>query len=75
MATTRMSACRVMAARSGVRLWQSVTVASAPVPRWPSMIASGLPTMSLRPTITTCWPAIGMSFRTRSCCTPPGVQA
>ena len=49
-----------------MRLWQTVTVASAPGPRWASMIASGLPTMSLRPTMTTCWPAISMLLRIRS---------
>ena len=49
IATIRMSASRVMAARSRVRLWQRVTVASPPGPRCASMIDSGLPTMSLRP--------------------------
>ena len=50
MATIRMSAARVTAGRSRVRLWQTVTVASPPWPRCMSMIAIGLPTMSLRPT-------------------------
>ena len=67
IATIRMSACRVIDGRSAVRLWQTVTVASAPAPRCSSMLAIGLPTMSLRPTITTCLPAISILFRTSNC--------
>ena len=48
-ADTRMSACRVMAARSGVLEWQTVTVPSC----WSSSMAMGLPTMLLRPSTHT----------------------
>ena len=45
-----------MRGRSSVREWQIVTVAS----RCSSSSAIGLPTMSLRPMTTACWPASGM---------------
>ena len=55
IAATRMSASRVIAPRSRVFEWQMVTVAF-----WcSSSMAAGLPTMSLRPTTTACWPADG----------------
>ena len=50
-----------------MRLWQTVTVASPPAPRCMSMIAIGLPTVSLRPTTTTCRPAIAIPLRSSSC--------
>jgi len=43
-----------------VRLWQTVTVASASLLRCINITAIGLPTMSLRPTTTTLAPAILM---------------
>src|SRR5690606_2358771 len=56
-ATTSTSAWRVNDARSGVREWQMVTVAS-----WArSSAAMGRPTMGERPTTTACRPATGMS--------------
>ena len=48
MAATRISASRQTAARSGVLEWQMVTVACS----CSSSMATGLPTMSLRPTTT-----------------------
>ena len=48
MAATRISASRQTAARSGVFEWQMVTVACS----CSSSSATGLPTMSLRPTTT-----------------------
>ena len=51
-AATITSACRVMAAKSGVRLWQMVTVASCAS----SINAMGLPTILLRPMTTACLP-------------------
>jgi hypothetical protein len=51
-AATTMSACRVWWPRSGVALWQMVTVALA----CSSSIAIGLPTMLLRPITTACLP-------------------
>src|SRR3989344_3334234 len=53
IAAIRISAPRVMAARSLVLLWQIVTVAS----RLRSITAIGFPTILLRPTITACLPA------------------
>ena len=82
-AATTMSACRVKWPRSPERLWQIVTVASQPpVPsggqpsggRWARSRASGLPTMSLRPTITTCLPAVGIAASISIRCTPAAVQ-
>ena len=70
-AATRMSACRVCIPRSGVREWQTVTVALA----FSIMAASGLPTMLLRPTITACRPATATPSRLSSSMTPAGVQA
>ncbi|MNK49217.1 hypothetical protein D3C87_680600 [compost metagenome] len=55
-ATTR-SASRTLAARSRVREWQRVTVASALV----SSMAMGLPTMTERPTTTASMPERGIS--------------
>ena len=54
IAATRMSAARQKAAMSRVRLWQIVTVASAPFCE--QQRAIGLPTMSLRPITTACLP-------------------
>ena len=51
-ATTRTSACRVIAGRSVVREWQMVTVAF----RSSSRCATGLPTTTERPTTTACLP-------------------
>jgi hypothetical protein len=47
-ATTRTSASRVTDARSTVREWHTVTVASRPI----SSCATGLPTTAERPTTT-----------------------
>jgi len=70
MAATRMSAWRVTAPRSRVFEWQMVTVAF-----WcSSNMAAGLPTMSLRPTTTACWPAMGMPLRFKISMIPAGVQ-
>ena len=71
MAATRMSASRVTAARSEVREWATVTVASA----WSSRSAMGLPTMSLRPTTTARRPETVMPLRSRSSMMPAGVHA
>jgi hypothetical protein len=57
MAATRMSAWSVNRVMSGVAVWQTVTVALAPFRFWMSMAASGLPTMLLRPQMTTCLPS------------------
>ena len=57
MAATSTSACRVMSGRLRVRVWHTVTVALPPAARCISKAASGLPTMLLRPTMTTCRPA------------------
>ena len=81
-AATRMSARRVWSARFSERLWQSVTVASPPCPRRPPIVglllasrsASGLPTMSLRPTITAWRPAVCTSASISIRCTPAAVQ-
>jgi PAS domain S-box-containing protein len=51
-AATITSACRVMAFRSGVALWQMVTVAFC----CSSIMAMGLPTMLERPITTACLP-------------------
>lgn len=72
--TTRMSACWVKWARSVVPVWQMVTVALAASPFWERMLAKGLPTSVLRPTMTTCLPATLKLPRLRMCCTPCGVQ-
>ena len=73
-AATRMSARRQWSARSAERLWQMVTVASPPGPFAASRSASGLPTMSLRPTITTCRPAVSSPASRIMRCTPAAVQ-
>ena len=39
-----------------------------------SSMAAGLPTMSLRPTTTACWPAMGIPLRFRISITPAGVH-
>ena len=72
MAAIRMSACRVIAPRSRVRLWQTVTVASRP--RRSSSDAIGLPTMLLRPITTACAPAVSMPDRTSISTMPAGVH-
>src|SRR5206468_988265 len=69
-ATTRMSAWRVIAPRSGVLELQMVTVA----PLCKSRSAIGLPTMLLRPTTTACRPCTSISSRSISLITPRGVQ-
>ena len=63
-------ASRVMAARSGVREWHTVTVPSA----WVSSIAMGLPTMLLRPSTTHRFPAGEMPYSLSISMTPAGVQ-
>jgi hypothetical protein len=68
-----MSAIRVCSPMSRVRVWQMVTVALARSLRWASMIASGIPTRSPRPTTHTFAPAIGVCDRTRSSTIPNGV--
>ena len=70
MAATRMSAWRVIAPRSRVFEWQIVTVAFS----CSSSMATGLPTMSLRPTTTACCPLMGRLLRLRISMTPAGVQ-
>jgi hypothetical protein len=70
MAATRMSACRVISPRFRVLEWQMVTVAFS----WSRSSAAGLPTVSLRPTTTACWPAMGMPLRLRISMIPAGVQ-
>ena len=57
IAAIRMSAWRVMSARWTVAVWATVTVALPPGDRCISRDASGLPTMLLRPQITTRFPA------------------
>ena len=52
-----------------VREWQIVTVAFA----WSSSSATGLPTMSLRPTTTARAPSSGTSYSSSSAMTPSGV--
>src|SRR6267378_2314094 len=59
MAATRMSARRQTPGRSWVLEWQTVTVAFA----FRRSIATGLPTMSLRPTTTASCPATGIALR------------
>src|SRR6476620_3368997 len=61
-AAIRMSASRVTAGRSRVREWQTVTVAL----RCRSRSATGLPTMSDRPTTTAFAPSISTPVRSRS---------
>src|SRR5437667_282169 len=70
MAATRMSARRHTPGRSRVFEWQTVTVALPLI----SSIATGLPTISLRPTTTASWPAIGMPLRLRISMIPAGVH-
>ncbi len=70
MAATRMSAPAATAGKSGVFEWQMVTVAS----RCSSSIAIGFPTISLRPMITACRPAIGRLDRSSISMTPDGVH-
>ena len=60
MATMRMSAMRMMSSNLSVREFTTVTVASTPSPFCIMMLARGLPTMLLRPTITTCLPLVAI---------------
>src|ERR1035441_2031953 len=71
MAATRISASRHTAGRSGVLEWQMVTVACS----CKSIMAAGLPTISLRPTMTARRPAMAMPLRFNSSTIPAGVQA
>ena len=71
-ATIRMSARRVCDARSRVRLWQTVTVASTPGCTISDAI--GLPTMLLRPTITQSAPAVVTPLACSMYSTPAGVH-
>ena len=70
MAATRMSASRATPGRSRVLEWQMVTVAWL----WSSSMATGLPTMSLRPITTARAPCIVTSLRRRISIMPAGVQ-
>ncbi len=70
IAATRMSASRVTAARSRVREWQTVTVASACIRR----SAMGFPTMSLRPSTTALRPATSIPLRLSISMIPAGVH-
>ena len=70
MAATRMSALRQTSGRLRVREWQTVTVALA----FSSSMATGFPTMSLRPTTTAFCPSMGILLRRRTSITPLGVQ-
>src|SRR3989304_2123888 len=72
MAAMRISAWRVIAGRSGVPVWQTVTVALARGLFCMRMAARGLPTMLERPQTTTCLPARGWPLRGRSSTTPAG---
>ena len=69
-AATTTSARRVCSARSGVRLWQIVTVASA----WRRSSAIGLPTVLLRPMTTACLPRRSMPVLSISLMQPAGVH-
>ena len=69
-AATRMSARRHSAFRSGVLVWQMVTVAFS---RSMSM-AWGFPTILDRPTMTQCLPAGSMPYSWSIRITPAGVQ-
>src|ERR1019366_318075 len=69
-AATFTSASRVCPARSGVRLWQMVTVASA----CKSMSAIGFPTVLLRPMTTACLPRRSMPVLSMSFMQPHGVH-
>src|SRR5262249_25410294 len=70
MAATRISPCRATAGRSRVLEWQTVTVA---LPLSSSM-ATGFPTMSLRPITTALRPSMGIWLRFRISITPAGVH-
>ena len=70
MATTRISAPRVTAARSFVRLCATVTVAFSSI----SSLATGRPTMLLRPSTTHSFPWMEMPERFSNWMTPAGVQ-
>src|SRR5947209_2620523 len=70
IAATRISAIRVHAERSTVRLWQTITVAWLLI----NIIATGLPTMSLRPSTTAQRPAISIPLRCSISITPVGVH-
>ena len=57
-----------------MRLWQTVTVQSAPSPPCIISAAIGLPTMLLRPSTTHSAPRVSTPLRRSSSCTPAGVQ-
>src|SRR5205823_14582018 len=73
IAATRISARRVWAASSRVALCATVTVAFAPLAFCIRRAASGLPTMLLRPRITTSLRSGEFPERRRSSTTPAGV--
>ena len=73
MAAMMMSACRVTASRSRVRVWQTDTVALAPSDRCISRLATGFPTILERPRTTTFCPAGSKPDRISICCMPDGV--
>ena len=70
MAATRMSARRHSSAKPVVFEWQIVTVAFS----CSNSSAIGLPTISLRPTTTACFPAIGIRYRFSISIIPDGVH-
>ena len=70
----RMSARRVWAAMSRVRVWQTVTVALPPARFCSIRLATGLPTMFERPTTTTSAPSVRTPARCSSSRMPCGVQ-
>jgi len=74
IAATRISAMRVMAGKSRVREWHTVTVALAPAAFCIKMAASGFPTIFDRPTMTTCFPEGSNPERTSKAWQPAGVQ-
>ena len=73
IAATRMSACEVISERFLVRVWHTVTVAFDHGRRFINRLARGLPTILLRPQMTTFFPSGSYPLRTNNCCIPAGV--
>ena len=74
IAAITMSARFTCAARSVVREWQIVTVASPPAPGRSRSAAMGRPTIVLRPITTACAPRVSTPLRSSSSRTPIGVH-
>ena len=68
-----MSACEVISERFLVRVWHTVTVAFDHGRRFINRLARGLPTILLRPQMTTFFPSGSYPLRTNNCCIPAGV--